>query len=122
MPIQDATLARAEADLRRAETEIERATKERDEIAAYIRRHKKYAGTVTGEAKSSRDESGETLAEAIEAVMRASGKAMSVPEIVDALKLRGRKFGKTKAEANVSSTLSRKEQFHFERDMGGTLI
>ena len=117
---QDPTLTQAEIDLRRAEEAIERATKERDEIAAYIRRHKMYAGVVNGEHKPRKALKDETLIEALEAVFTASNTAMLVPEIVTALKARGRKMNSVNPMATVSSILSRSEQFQYEKGRGWT--
>lgn len=119
----DPTLAQAEDDLRKAEEAIERATKERDEIAAFIRRHKMYASasasTLTKpQPKSVNDE---TMAGAIKAVLGAASAPMSVPEIVAALKARGRKFTSANPAAHVSTTLSRNEQFTYEKDIGWSL-
>lgn len=116
----DPTLAKAEADLRKAEELIERATKDRDEIAAFIRRHKMYsspASSYRGTQKAVRDE---TMAEALEAVLSEANAPLLVPDIIAALKTRGRKFTSANPAAHVSSILSRSEQFHYEKGIGWT--
>jgi hypothetical protein len=118
----DPTLAKAEIDLRNAEEAIERATKERDEIAAFIRRHKMYAALSSGVRQPQRGAKDETMAEALEAILSASNAAMSVSDILSALKARGRKMNSENPIANVSSILSRnKEQFQYEQGRGWTL-
>jgi len=116
----DPTLAQADIDLRKAEDAIERATKERDEIAAFIRRHKMYASMSNGERQHHKSAKDETMLEALEAVLSASNAPMIVPDIVSALKARGRKLTSAKPAAHVSSILSRSEQFHFEKGRGWT--
>lgn len=115
---QDAVLAQAEADLERAEAAIERATKDRDEILAFIRRHKMYAPMPRPSERSLRDL---TMAQAIEAVLRASNAPMSVPDIVEALETGGKRFSSGNPAAHVSTTLSRNDQFSFERGVGWSL-
>lgn len=118
----DPTLAKAEIDLRNAEEAIERATKERDEIAAFIRRHKMYAALSSGIRQHQRAAKDETMAEALEAILSASNTAMAVSDILAALKARGRKMNTENPVANVSSILSRnKEIFQYEQGQGWTL-
>jgi hypothetical protein len=118
---QDPTLAQAEADLRKAEEAIERATKDRDEILAFIRRHKMYASASPLQKSLQKSVKDETMAESIEAVLGAATAPMLVPDIVAALKARGRKFTSADPAGHVSTTMSRNERFSYEKGIGWSL-
>jgi hypothetical protein len=120
--LHDPTLAQAETDLQRAEESIARATKERDEIAAFIRRHKMYASASLPRNLQQKSVKDETMAEAIEAVLASANAPMLVPDIVAALKVRGRKFKSADPAAHVSTTMSRNERFGYEKGIGWSLI
>lgn len=119
----DPALAKAEADLKRVDEEIERATKERDEIIAFIRRHKMYATTTTQthRAWGAKPQKDETLVEAIEAILNASPLPMLVPDIVSALNARGRKINSVDPARLISSMMSRSDHFSFEKGRGWSI-
>lgn len=117
----DPALAKAEADLRRVDEEIERATKERDEIVAFIRRHKMYAAAQPRRRSVAKPQKDETLVEAIEAIINDAGAPMSVPDIVEALDVRGKKMNSDDPARLVSSVMSRNERFSYERGIGWSL-
>lgn len=116
----DPALVQALIDLQMAEDAIERATMERDEIAAYIRRHKKYASSANGVRRGKKSIKDETMAESLEAVLSASDVPMLVPDIVSALQERGRSLTSANPAAHISSSLSRGEQFKYEKGIGWT--
>jgi hypothetical protein len=117
----DPTLMQAEIDLQKAEEAIERATKERDEITAFIRRHKMYASISNGGRQHQKPATDETMVQALEAILSASEGPMFVPDVISVLKARGRKLTAVKPEAAVSSILSRSKQFKFQKGRGWTL-
>ncbi len=123
----EADLQKEEAAIQRADDTIERATREkleatknRDEIAAFLRRYKMYGEPFDNRQRHKKAAPDETMAQSLEAVLSASSGPVLIPEILSALKARGRRMTAANPTAHVSSILSRNDQFHYEKGIGWT--